>query len=81
MNAPSNTESLKVVNMTHVNLVDLVGQPNSITLFASEAALSEYTKDTKRFFPKENAYAGGLLKYLLRHIANPGERRGTARRR
>jgi len=74
-------ECRKVVNTSHVNLVDLVGQPNSITLFTSEAALSEYTKDTGKFFPKENAYAGGLLKYLLRNIANPGVRRGTARRR
>ena len=28
-----------------------------------------YTKKTGRVFPREEAYAGGLLKYLLREIS------------
>jgi hypothetical protein len=78
---PNPNTSSKVVGVAHVNLVDLVDQPDSITLFTSEAALSEYTKLTGKVFPKENAYAGGLLKYLLRHINSPGVRIGAVSRR
>lgn len=75
----------EVVRDTHVNIVDLVDKPNTrrrVKIFHSEEALSGYTKDTGKFFPKENAYAGGLLKYLLRHIMNPSsEPRPTRKRR
>jgi hypothetical protein len=59
---------------THVNLVDLVdcaktGKP--IRKFASEQELSEYTRESEKFFPAGSAYAGGILKHLLRHILNP----------
>ncbi|KAG0701162.1 hypothetical protein DFH29DRAFT_578645 [Suillus ampliporus] len=72
---------------THVNLVDLVdtariGTP--IKLFASLGELTAYTIKTKKFFPKQNAYQGGLLKELLREILNPylGKRRnGSAKRK
>ena len=56
---------------THVNLSDLLDttrQGVRVHVFASEAELREYTTETRRFFPKEEAYAGGLLKYLLREI-------------
>jgi hypothetical protein len=72
-----NSRSHKMVKATHVNLVDLVHVPNSrecIRLFASEDALSEYTKLTKKYFPLDNAYAAGLLKHLLRQIIVPGAR-------
>ena len=62
---------------THVNLVDLVDRPNNVKVFATEVALSNYTKEERKIFPKENAYAGGLLRYLLRHIENPNAKRGT----
>jgi len=67
---------------THVNLVDLVtNDPGRARVFESEKQLSAYTRLNERFFPKENAYAGELLRYLLRHILNPdAERRGTQRR-
>lgn len=42
-----------------------------MTVFVSEKKLSEYTKSTGKFFPRDNAYAGGLLKYLLRRIMDP----------
>ncbi|KAG1734508.1 hypothetical protein EDB19DRAFT_1639041 [Suillus lakei] len=64
----------KAVKATHVNIVDLVdtkvtGKP--VTLFDSEVDLSKYTITTGKFFPKDNACAGGLLRYLLRRILNP----------
>ncbi|RDB30243.1 hypothetical protein Hypma_007080 [Hypsizygus marmoreus] len=68
----------EAVRGTYVNLVDLVDQRH-IELFSDEQALSEYTKEEGKFFPKENAKAGGLLRYLLRQILNPSTR--TKRRR
>jgi len=72
---PENLESCReAVKATHVNIVDLVdinltGKP--VTVFASEVDLSQYTISTGKFFPRDNAYAGGLLRYLLRRIINP----------
>ncbi|KAG6867588.1 hypothetical protein C0993_000809 [Termitomyces sp. T159_Od127] len=68
----------EAVKAVYVNLVDLVdhrqtGEP--VMLFDTEAELSAYTCENKKFFPKESAYAGGLLKYLLRHILIPRKRR------
>ncbi|THH32809.1 hypothetical protein EUX98_g1420 [Antrodiella citrinella] len=45
----------------------------SVRIFQSERELSEYTQMTKKFFPKEDAYEGGLLRYLLRHIFDPAD--------
>lgn len=56
---------------THVNLSDLLDttrQGTRVHVFASEEELRTYTQATGRIFPKEEAYAGGLLKYLLRQI-------------
>ncbi|KIK40425.1 hypothetical protein CY34DRAFT_269467 [Suillus luteus UH-Slu-Lm8-n1] len=72
---------------THVNLVDLVdsartGKP--VKLFASLGELTAHTLNSGKFFPKQNAYQGGLLKELLREIINPyfGKRRnGSAKRK
>ncbi|KAG8707084.1 hypothetical protein FRC08_000711 [Ceratobasidium sp. 394] len=65
----------ELVRSTYVNIVDVVD--TSVTKirvrhFESEMELSEYTTRTGKYFPKENAYAGGLLKFLLRHIVIPG---------
>lgn len=65
---------LQIVQQTHVNLVDLVDTPTThrrIRLFSSVEELSEYSLRTRKIFPKENAKAGGLLRFLLRHIMNP----------
>ncbi|KZV91442.1 hypothetical protein EXIGLDRAFT_676096, partial [Exidia glandulosa HHB12029] len=63
----------KLVDQTHVNLVDLTeakdGAPPE--KFDSEAALSVYTRTTEQFFPREHAEAKPLLRALLRHINNP----------
>lgn len=58
---------------THVNLSDLLDsvRTNSpVKIFATHADLANYTRSQGRYFPKEDAYAGGLLKYLLREIDN-----------
>jgi hypothetical protein len=66
--------NVQVVLSTHVNIVDLIDSPRThepIYKFASEKELSAYTIRSKKFFPRESAYAGGLLRFLLRQILNP----------
>jgi len=79
-------ECRKVVWDAHVNIVDLIETKRTgdeVQTFNSLDELAEYTKRTKRFFPKENAYQGGLLKELLREIINPylGRRRNGSEKR
>ena len=60
---------------THVNIVDLLERKESggpVRNFSSESELSAYTIATAKYFPRDNAYAGGLLRFLLRQIKNPG---------
>ncbi|KXN86042.1 hypothetical protein AN958_10599 [Leucoagaricus sp. SymC.cos] len=52
----------------HVNLVDLVdaslcppGSQKEIQIFGSVEALSKYTIETRKYFPKKHAKAGGML--------------------
>ncbi|KAG6819153.1 hypothetical protein H0H93_014834 [Arthromyces matolae] len=64
----------KAVKSAYVNLVDLVDFPNTgdpVKRFATEEQLSGYTKATGKFFPRDDAKAGGLLKHLLRNIMSP----------
>lgn len=59
------------IKETHVNLVDLVDRGRTgkrVRLFSSLEELRAYTISTRKFFPKEDAYAGGVLKFLLREI-------------
>ena len=65
--------SLQLVTNTHVNIVDLLdaGGTKVVTRFPSEKALSEYTLATRKFFPRENVRAGGVLRALLRRILHP----------
>ncbi|KAG8723759.1 hypothetical protein FRC09_001845 [Ceratobasidium sp. 395] len=61
----------KIVKGTHVNLVDLVDMPNTqrpARHFETTAALRKYSKKKKKIFPRDEAKAGGILKYLLRPI-------------
>lgn len=52
-----------------MNLVDLVDtSAPDVELFTCLDDLREYTKESGKFFPKESAYAGGVLKFLLREI-------------
>jgi hypothetical protein len=64
------------VRQTHVNLIDLVDTPrtgNEVRVFGSLKKLQDYTIANKKYFPKEDAYAGGLLRFLLREINRPYE--------
>ena len=57
---------------SHVNLVDLTTPREAgLKLFESVKALSKYTIRTGKIFPREDAYAGTLLRHLLRHIFCP----------
>ena len=66
------TNPIQAMINTHVNLCDLLDtarQHTRVRVFASEKELRAYTKETGRIFPREEAYEGGLLKYLLREIS------------
>ena len=59
------------VRQTHVNLVDLVDTPRTgeaVKVFPNLKKLQDYTIKNEKYFPKEDAYAGGLLRFLLREI-------------
>jgi hypothetical protein len=61
-----------------VNLVDLVDPcGRDIDLFSSLEELRVYTKKNGKYFPKESAYAGGVLKFLLREIFQAVEEKGV----
>ncbi|KAH9173557.1 hypothetical protein EDB89DRAFT_1958493 [Lactarius sanguifluus] len=65
----------------HVNLVDLVhGSKEEVRIFKTERELSEYTKETEKYFPKESAVDGGVLRALRRHILVPREGISSSRR-
>ncbi|KAF8181847.1 hypothetical protein BJ912DRAFT_928858 [Pholiota molesta] len=68
------------VRMSHVNLVDLVAafaRGGQARRFGSEVALSVYTKETGKFFPRKDIHAGDLLKFLLRNIITPSQDRNN----
>ncbi|KDR67190.1 hypothetical protein GALMADRAFT_258585 [Galerina marginata CBS 339.88] len=74
---PSNIkECRRIVTGTHVNLVDLVVNSGTVRVFDSVAELSTYSRFTGKIFPREDAYAGELLRYLLRHIMDPSKDSG-----
>ncbi|KAG8754328.1 hypothetical protein FRC11_006710 [Ceratobasidium sp. 423] len=63
-----------LVHSMFVNIIDLVEVPVTLRFvehFKTEMALSKYTKRHGKYFPLDNAYAGGLLKFLLRRIMVP----------
>jgi hypothetical protein len=70
------TKSHQRVRQTYVNLVDLVDAPRTgaaVKTFPNLKELQDYTIETKKYFPKEDAYAGGLLRFLLREILHSHE--------
>ena len=73
----------QAIQATHVNLVDLTEARDGrfVETFDTEEELASYTIETGKFFPSESAYAGGLLRKLLRHILTPRPDRGRGRGR
>ncbi|QRV85706.1 hypothetical protein RhiJN_13724 [Ceratobasidium sp. AG-Ba] len=74
----------QVVKGTFVNLVDLVDTKHTkkpVRHFESEAALRAYSRKTSKIFPKEEARAGGLLKFLLRRIFSAMPKKGRPKKR
>ncbi|KAI0792454.1 hypothetical protein C8Q75DRAFT_731677 [Abortiporus biennis] len=74
---PGNIDGCKaLVQNTHVNIVDLVDAGRiygEVTIFDTVEELREYSLKTGKIFPRENAKAGGVLRYLLRKIdVGPG---------
>ncbi|KAI0089526.1 hypothetical protein BDY19DRAFT_108811 [Irpex rosettiformis] len=68
-------ECKRLFRCTHVNLVDLVdtrGTGRRVPTYETVDELADYTKKTGKFFPREHAKAGGLLKFLLRPILESG---------
>ena len=60
-----------------MNLVDLVDSPRTgaaVKVFPNLKELQDYTIETGKFFPRKGAYAGGLLRFLLRKILHSRER-------
>lgn len=54
-----------------MNLVDLVDtRGERANVFSTLEDLRVYTIENEKYFPKESAYAGGVLKALLREILN-----------
>ncbi|XP_006460537.1 hypothetical protein AGABI2DRAFT_220577 [Agaricus bisporus var. bisporus H97] len=78
-NPPSTVEECKkLINGKFINLIDLIDARDhnvDIIHFATEQQLSEYTRETKKIFPREHEEAGTLLRYLLRHIMHPDPNR------
>ncbi|QRV85704.1 hypothetical protein RhiJN_13722 [Ceratobasidium sp. AG-Ba] len=74
-NAPDTLSACKkAVTKTNVNLVDLVDMPNTqkpVTRYETVKQLSKYTKKHGKIFPRDEAKAGGILKYLLRQLFGP----------
>ncbi|KAK0192348.1 hypothetical protein F5146DRAFT_927646 [Armillaria mellea] len=79
-NIPDNIEACRaVIRRVHVNICDLVDYPATTIpppVFFTESALARYSLESDKIFPKENAYSGGLLKFLLRHIFHLSSNRG-----
>ncbi|KAF9072492.1 hypothetical protein BDP27DRAFT_1320548 [Rhodocollybia butyracea] len=62
-----------LISTVHVNICDLVdyslgGQHMAPVLHDSQEELAEYSRESGKIYPRENAYAGGLLRFLLREI-------------
>lgn len=72
----ANMEVSKAVRRTHVNLVDLIDNDvrnagGQVKKFKTLRQLREYTHETEKYFPKNPAKAGGILKALLRDMNAP----------
>ncbi|KAK7686087.1 hypothetical protein QCA50_010899 [Cerrena zonata] len=69
---PESVEGCKQkIESYHVNLVDLLDYHRSgipVPIFSTVEELRNYTKRSHKIFPRQQAKAGGVLKFLLRRI-------------
>ncbi|KAI9892860.1 MAG: hypothetical protein M1814_001019 [Vezdaea aestivalis] len=81
-NIPKAKRTLKKKFINLVDLVDTQKTGKSVEQFQSLDELRDYTIKTGKFSPRDSAYAGGLLKFLLREILGSyaGRKRGSKRR-
>lgn len=60
-----------------MNLVDLIDRRaaagGAVVVFASLKLLRDYTRTTGKYFPKNPAREGGILKVLMRDMARGAE--------
>ncbi|KAK0211444.1 hypothetical protein IW262DRAFT_366222 [Armillaria fumosa] len=81
-NIPDNIAACRaVIRRVHVNICDLVDYPATTIpppVFFTECALAKYSRESGKIFPRKNAYSGGLLRFLLRHIFHPTHDRGIS---
>ncbi|THH29413.1 hypothetical protein EUX98_g4784 [Antrodiella citrinella] len=69
---PTVAERRQAVKSQNVNIFDYIEAKRLgvvVKKFKSIKALAKYSYDEDKIFPKAQAKAGGLLKYLLREIA------------
>ncbi|KAF8710791.1 ABC transporter, partial [Rhizoctonia solani] len=71
-NIPNELQACRqLVKPVHVNIVDLVDTPvtqQPVIHFSSEETLADYTRLTGKYFPRESAYAGGLLRPWIKLV-------------
>lgn len=71
LGGPINDNCAQAVVETYVNLVDLlqsVRNGTPVETFSTLEALRAYTVANRLYFPKDEAYEGALLRFLLREI-------------
>lgn len=62
----------QVVKSSHANIYDYIDAKRlgiKVHQFNSLKALANYSYGNNKIFPKKNAKAGGVLKYLLRTLS------------
>ncbi|KAJ4268697.1 hypothetical protein NW762_002764 [Fusarium torreyae] len=67
------SEARQIMRVTRVNLVDMTEAPRTgipVQRFKTLDLLREYSYKEDKIFPKVLAYAGGMLKMLLRELDN-----------
>ncbi|KAH8823392.1 hypothetical protein DL96DRAFT_1502552, partial [Flagelloscypha sp. PMI_526] len=69
---PAKVKECKALSQTiHVNICDLVDNSirrKDLQIFETSDELAAYSRSSGKIFPLTQAYAGGLLKFLLREI-------------
>ncbi|KAK7686019.1 hypothetical protein QCA50_010830 [Cerrena zonata] len=68
------TQCRKALANVHVNLVDLVdarrrGRRGDVKVYETVQQLRKYTRKTGKYFPRQVAKAGGVLRGLLRRMS------------